>query len=49
MPGAPATEIGGERDERELREDFVTACRILANEGVTEAAFNVSVRLPGGR
>jgi ribulose-5-phosphate 4-epimerase/fuculose-1-phosphate aldolase len=49
MAGAPAPEIGGEPGERQLREDFVTACRILANEGVTEAAFNVSVRLPGGR
>lgn len=32
-----------------LREDFVTACRILAHEGVSEAAFNVSVRLAGDR
>jgi ribulose-5-phosphate 4-epimerase/fuculose-1-phosphate aldolase len=42
-------EIGSELNERQLREDFVTACRILANEGVAEAAFNVSCRLPGGR
>jgi ribulose-5-phosphate 4-epimerase/fuculose-1-phosphate aldolase len=33
----------------ELKKEFVTACRILVNEGVSEAAFNVSVRLPGNR
>lgn len=33
----------------QLKEEFVTACRILAHEGVTEAAFNVSVRLSGNR
>jgi L-fuculose-phosphate aldolase len=33
----------------QLKEDFVTACRILAHEGVTEAAFNVSVRISGNR
>jgi L-fuculose-phosphate aldolase len=32
----------------QLKETFVTACRILANEGVSEAAFNVSCRLAGG-
>lgn len=32
-----------------LKQDFVTACRILANEGLTEAAFNISVRISGGR
>lgn len=29
----------------DLKDMFVTACRILVNEGVSEAAFNVSVRL----
>lgn len=32
-----------------LRQEFVTACRVLINEGVSEAAFNVSVRLAGDR
>jgi ribulose-5-phosphate 4-epimerase/fuculose-1-phosphate aldolase len=32
-----------------LKEQFVLACRILLNEGVSEAAFNVSVRLSGNR
>lgn len=32
-----------------LKQEFVTACRILVNEGVSEAAFNVSVRLDGNR
>ncbi|MGH6770751.1 MAG: class II aldolase/adducin family protein [Xanthobacteraceae bacterium] len=32
-----------------LKQQFVLACRILLNEGVSEAAFNVSVRLSGGR
>jgi L-fuculose-phosphate aldolase len=36
-------------DLEALKQDFVTACRILVNEGVSEAAFNVSVRLPGDR
>jgi L-fuculose-phosphate aldolase len=49
MAGAPASDIERSLDERALREDFATACHILANEGVTEAAFNVSLRLPGGR
>ena len=49
MAVAPAPAIGSELNERQLREDFVTACHILAHEGVAEAAFNVSVRLPGGR
>jgi ribulose-5-phosphate 4-epimerase/fuculose-1-phosphate aldolase len=35
-------------DLAQLKENFVTACRILLNEGVSEAAFNVSCRLPGG-
>jgi L-fuculose-phosphate aldolase len=33
----------------ELKEDFVTACRILAHERVTEAAFNVSCRISDDR
>jgi L-fuculose-phosphate aldolase len=32
-----------------LKQEFVLACRVLLNEGVSEAAFNVSVRLSGGR
>lgn len=32
-----------------IKDDFVTACRILANERLTEAAFNVSVRLSSHR
>ena len=32
-----------------LQEQFVVACRVLLNEGVSEAAFNVSVRLPENR
>ena len=36
-------------DLAQLKEDFVTACRILAHEGCTEAAFNVSVRISGHR
>lgn len=31
-------------DLEELKRDFVLACRILAHEGVSEGAFNVSVR-----
>jgi HCOMODA/2-hydroxy-3-carboxy-muconic semialdehyde decarboxylase len=49
MTGAQVADIGEGRAEEELKEALVTACRILANEGATEAAFNVSVRLPGGR
>lgn len=40
---APVEDLSG------LKEDFVTACRILANEGLSEAAFNISCRLPGDR
>ena len=39
-------------DEEELialKKQFVLACRILLMEGVSEMAFNVSVRLPGER
>jgi ribulose-5-phosphate 4-epimerase/fuculose-1-phosphate aldolase len=32
-----------------LADTFVLACRILLAEGLSEAAFNVSCRLPGGR
>jgi len=32
-----------------LKQQFVTACRILVNEGVSEGAFNVSVRLSGNK
>ena len=49
MAGMQVADIGRSQDEQKLREDFVTACRILAHEGVSEAAFNVSCRLPGGR
>lgn len=49
MSGAQVAGIEGGADERKLREDFVTACRILVNENVAEAAFNVSCRAPGGR
>jgi ribulose-5-phosphate 4-epimerase/fuculose-1-phosphate aldolase len=49
MAGAQVGGIGSGQDERQLREDFVTACHILVNENVAEAAFNVSCRLPGGR
>ncbi|HXF53073.1 MAG TPA: class II aldolase/adducin family protein [Hyphomicrobiaceae bacterium] len=46
---AEAREAGGESPAtEELKQRFVTACRILAHEGVAEAAFNVSCRLPGG-
>ena len=41
-----ASETGPEIQE--LKEALVTACRILAHEGVAEAAFNVSCRLSGG-
>jgi len=30
-----------------LKQDFITACRILVSEGVTQDAFNVSCRIPG--
>jgi ribulose-5-phosphate 4-epimerase/fuculose-1-phosphate aldolase len=36
-------------DLTQLKKDFVTACRILQHEGLTEAAFNVSVRISGHR
>lgn len=36
-------------DLAQLKKDFVTACRILQHEGLTEAAFNVSVRISGRR
>jgi ribulose-5-phosphate 4-epimerase/fuculose-1-phosphate aldolase len=49
MAAGQVADIASGRTEEELKEALVTACRILANEGVTEAAFNVSVRLPGGR
>ena len=34
-------------DLGQLKKDFVLACRILAHEGVSEGAFNVSVRTGG--
>ena len=46
MAGAQVADIA-RQDEQKLREDFVTACRIIENEVCTEAAFNVSCRLPG--
>lgn len=49
MAGARVADIGSGQDERQLREDFVTACHVLVAENVAEAAFNVSARLPGGR
>ena len=45
---APTIEAPAE-DLTALKEEFVLACRILLNEGVSEAAFNVSVRLSGDR
>jgi L-fuculose-phosphate aldolase len=45
---APTIEPSAE-DLSALKQQFVLACRILLNEGVSEAAFNVSVRLPGNR
>lgn len=33
----------------QTKRELVTACRILVNEGCSEAAFNVSVRLPDGK
>jgi ribulose-5-phosphate 4-epimerase/fuculose-1-phosphate aldolase len=49
MAGAQVADIGGVKSEQELKEALVTACHVLVNEGVAEAAFNVSCRLPGGR
>jgi ribulose-5-phosphate 4-epimerase/fuculose-1-phosphate aldolase len=49
MAGAQVADIGSGQDEQKLREDFVTACHILVNENVAEAAFNVSCRMAGGR
>jgi L-fuculose-phosphate aldolase len=49
MAGAQVANVGSGQDERQLREDLVTACHILVSENVAEAAFNVSARLPGGR
>lgn len=49
MAGGQVADIGSGRAEEELKEALVTACHILVNEGVAEAAFNVSCRLPGGR
>jgi ribulose-5-phosphate 4-epimerase/fuculose-1-phosphate aldolase len=44
-----APTIAEQEDLTQLKRDFVLACRILLNEGVSEAAFNVSVRLSGDR
>ena len=44
-----AAAVAGQEDLAPLKEQFVLACRILLNEGVSEAAFNVSVRLSGNR
>jgi ribulose-5-phosphate 4-epimerase/fuculose-1-phosphate aldolase len=49
MAGAPVAAVDDRQAEQQAREALVTACHILANEGITEAAFNVSARLPGGR
>ena len=49
MGGGQVAGIGGTQSEAELREALVIACHVLVNEGLTEAAFNVSCRLPGGR
>ncbi len=49
MAGAQVANIGDGKAEQDLREAMVTACHILANEGCTEAAFNVSCRMPDGR
>jgi ribulose-5-phosphate 4-epimerase/fuculose-1-phosphate aldolase len=46
VSGRPGT-TGDELDR--LKSDFVTACRILVNEGVTQDAFNVSCRISGDR
>jgi len=40
--------LHADEDLDQLKETFVTACRILVQEGVSEAAFNVSCRLSGG-
>ena len=42
---APAAAEPTSDDLEALKRQFVTACRILLNEGVSEAAFNVSVRI----
>src|SRR6266508_5787199 len=42
-----ATSVGDDLDQ--LKQDFVTAFRILVNEGVTQDAFNVSCRISGDR
>ena len=44
---APA--VAEQEDLAPLKEQFVLACRVLLNEGVSEAAFNISVRLSGER
>jgi ribulose-5-phosphate 4-epimerase/fuculose-1-phosphate aldolase len=44
-----ASAVAEQEDLTQLKRDFVLACRVLLNEGVSEAAFNVSVRLSGGR
>ena len=49
MSGAQVANIGDGKAEQDLREAMVTACQILSNEGCTEAAFNVSCRMPSGR
>ncbi len=49
MAMGQVADIAGGRADEELKEALVTACHILASEGVAEAAFNVSCRLPGGR
>lgn len=37
------------KDIESLKRQFVIACRILMNEGASEAAFNVSVRISGNQ
>jgi ribulose-5-phosphate 4-epimerase/fuculose-1-phosphate aldolase len=44
-----ATAVAEQEDLTPLKQQFVLACRVLLNEGVSEAAFNVSVRLSGDR
>jgi ribulose-5-phosphate 4-epimerase/fuculose-1-phosphate aldolase len=44
---APA--IAEQEDLTALKEQLVLVCRVLLNEGVSEAAFNVSVRISGNR
>jgi ribulose-5-phosphate 4-epimerase/fuculose-1-phosphate aldolase len=41
--------VAEQEDLTALKRDFVLACRVLLNEGVSEAAFNVSVRLSGNQ